>query len=139
MDKSGQRIVNVIADEATADDFTALLKEDGIDAVLFYQFNGYSELGGKIEFVADKPVIGGRFSLWSPDFYNVTTLVAALAALPNLTDSTRSDGYSLIPVHAWSHTLSDVLEAAALLEKDGRFDVVMPGELVRRVAGNVKS
>jgi hypothetical protein len=138
MSKSGLSIVNVIADEGAPQDMGYLLKEAAIEAVFMYQFNGYSNLEGAIEFVNEKPVIGGRYSLWSPDFYDQNTLAEALMKLPNLTDGTSSDGYSLIPVHAWSHSVSDVLECVQLLEADGRFDVVLPSELVERVAKNVK-
>jgi len=80
-----------------------------------------------------QPVIGGRMNFWSPNFFNVTGLVEALQALPNLDDEKTSDGYSLIPVHAWSHNVSDVVEVVKMLEEDGRFDVVLPSKLVKRV------
>ena len=53
------------------------------------------------------------------------------------TDAARADGYSLIPVHAWSHTVSDVVEAAALLGRTGAFEVITPSALMKAVASNV--
>jgi len=44
--------------------------------------------------------------------------------------------YSIIPVHVWTHNVSDVVEAAALLGNDF-FDVVTPEELFSRVNTNV--
>ena len=93
---------------------------------------------GKIDFVNDKPVVGGRFNLWSPDFFDVQGLVKALQTVPNLTDRSSSYGYSVIPVHAWSHNVSDVKAAADLLRADGRFDIVKPTELLARVNKYVK-
>mmetsp|Transcript_19783 Transcript_19783/g.41301 ORF Transcript_19783/g.41301 Transcript_19783/m.41301 type:complete len:536 (+) Transcript_19783:40-1647(+) len=133
MSAAGQRIVNVLADEGKIEEMGPLLEQDGIDAVFLYEYNGYSELEGKLDFVNGKPVIGGRFNLWTPGFYDVDSLVQALKDLPNLTDSSTSDGYSVIPVHAWSHNVTDVVRAAAMLEEDGRFDVVLPSELVQRL------
>ncbi|GMH71775.1 hypothetical protein TL16_g05741 [Triparma laevis f. inornata] len=138
METAGMRIVNVLNDEGWASSVGNLLSQDNIDGVFLYEYNGYSELEGAISFVEDKPVVGGRFNLWSPDFYNVTTLVEALQDLPNLDDVTSSDGYTVIPVHAWSHTVSDIVAAAQLLEEDGRFDIVLPEELLSRVAKNVR-
>ena len=138
MQRAGLRIVNVLNDEGYTETVEIMLEEDDIDAVLFYEYNGYSELKGDISFVAGKPVIGGRFNLCSPDFYNVTTLVEALKDLDNFDDIYSSDGYSLISVHAWSHTVEDVVNVAKQLETDGRFDVVLPDELVSRVATYVK-
>ena len=133
MAAAGQRIVNVLADEGKIEEMGPLLKQDGIDAIIMYEYNGYSELEGDLAFVEGKPVIGGRFSLWSPNFYDVDSLVEALKALPNLTDSTTKDGYSVIPVHAWSHNVTDIVRAAEMLEEDGRFDVVLPSELIARI------
>ena len=186
MAKCKQRIVNVLADEG----YTSMgggkwlepvLAHDNVDGVFLYEFNEYSKLEGKIDFVNGKPVIGGRFNLWSPNFYDVegwfraskarahpvyrkstreydthryldrtrtslllrcthppharrAGLVKALQAVPNLTDASSSSGYSVIPVHAWSHNVSDIKAAAALLSKDGRFDVVLPEELLARVS-----
>merc|ERR550537_1908959 len=131
------RIVNVLNDEGFAETVDVMLAEEDIDAVFLYEYNGYSELGGAISFVGGKPVIGGRFNLWSPDFYDVDDLVDALKGLPNMDDVTSSDGYTLIPVHAWSHSVEDIVSAVKQLEADGRFDVVLPDELVARVAKNV--
>ena len=44
---------------------------------------------------------------------------------------------SLIPVHAWSHNVSDVVAVAAALEATGHFEVVTPTALLRAVAQNV--
>jgi hypothetical protein len=99
---------------------------------------------GNITFVGGKPVIGGRFNLWGdgsnpsgPTFKNVTSLVTALLA--QSTDVTTSAGYSLIPLHAWSHNVTDArtvmeaLEAAA----PGQVEVVTPDVFVARIVANI--
>ena len=45
--------------------------------------------------------------------------------------------YSIIPVHAWSHTYDDVVAVATALQAAGGFDVVLPSELIKRVKANV--
>ena len=52
-------------------------------------------------------------------------------------DLTQANGYSLCPVHAWSHNVSDVVMAAKLLEATGKFEIVTPTALLRAVAQNV--
>ena len=151
MAKAGMRVANVMAHgEGFASDAlpAEFLKHDQIDALLFYNYDNYAGMRGNITFVSGKPVIGGRYNLWgsgmppdpvSPNFYNVSGLIDALVRLSS-TDSTSSDGYSLIPLHAWSHTVSD---ARAVMEgvqaqAPGKFEFVAPDELVARVAAFVK-
>ena len=58
-------------------------------------------------------------------------------ALPG-TDESSADGYSLFPVHAWSHNVSDVVAVAKGLEGTGYFEVVTPSALLKAVAQNVR-
>ena len=46
-------------------------------------------------------------------------------------------GYSLFPTHAWSHNVTDVVDAVRLLEETGQFEAVTPTELMAAVAKNV--
>jgi len=43
-------------------------------------------------------------------------------------------GYSLIPVHAWSHNVTGVVAVAKALEATGNFEVLTPTELLAAVA-----
>merc|ERR1711871_1214465 len=92
-----------------------------------------------------KPVIGARMSLWgnapSGTMVGVSGLVRQMQALlkqGNITTSSLSpDGYSLFPVHAWSHTYADVVEAARLLQATNDFEVITPSQLLADVVANV--
>jgi hypothetical protein len=151
MAKAGMRVANVMAHgEGFASDAlpAEFLKHDQIDALLFYNYDNYAGLRGSITFVSGKPVIGGRYNLWgsgappdpvTPNFYNVSGLIDALVRLSS-TDATSADGYSLIPLHAWSHTVSDARAVMVGVQAlaPGRFEFVAPDELVARVAAFVK-
>ena len=52
-------------------------------------------------------------------------------------DPTSADGYSVVPLHAWSHSYSDLVQAAGALRAAGGIDIVLPSELLQRVADNV--
>lgn len=95
---------------------------------------------------AQKPVIGGRFSLWGEG--EVGSMLGVKALVRNMkrllferkinTSPSSADGYSLFPVHAWSHNVSDVVAVAKELEASGHFEVVTPSALLAAVAQNVK-
>eukprot|EP01050_Picozoa_sp_SAG11_P027683 SAG11_NODE_7110_length_1192_cov_1.130833_1_plen_84_part_00 len=53
------------------------------------------------------------------------------------TEAARADGYSLFPVHAWSHNVSDVVTAVKLLEATGDFKALTPTKLLEAIAANV--
>ena len=55
------------------------------------------------------------------DMVGVAGLVAALRSLPK--DETDPNSYSLVPVHAWSHSYADVVQAADQLRAAGGFEV----------------
>jgi len=151
MNKGGLRLLNIIGavpDPTSLDSFTA---SDDIDGVFWYSFpDGYSGMRGAVHFLNDKPVIGGRVSLWGDskdtkvdahgklvngDMLGVDALVDYLTRFPKTT--TSSEGYSLVPVNLWGHNVSDVVRAVELLNAKGGFKVVTPAEFVRLVSANV--
>lgn len=146
MAKAGMRIVNVMnyGNTYTPQQMAAYTSQPGIDAVMMYYFSNYAGGVGAIDWSNGKPVIGGRFALWGdgtnpsgPTWLNVTGAINTL--LTQARDPTSAAGYSLIPVHAWSHNVTDVrtirdaLDAAA----PGQFEVVTPDEFVARILANV--
>jgi len=142
MRRSGMRIVNALGanDKLPADDtLSFLLDSDVVDAMFYYGWgDGYASIHGKAWQVGDKPVISGRYSLWeegSGDMCGVTSMISKLKAMPK--DPSSSQGYSVIPVHAWSHDYNDVLAVAKGLAEAGNIDIVLPSELVRRYKENV--
>lgn len=125
-----------------------ILAEKAVDGLLWYTFGaGYSgwsgtKWGGPN---GKKPVVGGRISLWGDaktgSMLDVTPLARHLETLlfsgKINVEQDSSDGYSLIPVHAWSHNVTDVVQLAGLLEASGNFEIISPTELLRAVAKNV--
>ena len=62
-------------------------------------------------------------------------LIERIKAMPK--DPKSSLGYSVIPVHAWSHSYDDIVTVVSALQAAGGFDVVLPSELLRRVKENI--
>lgn len=131
----GDGVVNVIDAGMTPSSVTALLQgsSSAVKGVLYYPYADYSGMKGKIVFVNGKPIVGGRYNLWA-GFETPSSLAAKLNK--QSTDCQLEDGYSLIPVHAWSMTVESVLQTVQLLDA-GRVAVVSPAELVAAVAAHV--
>jgi hypothetical protein len=70
--------------------------------------------------------------LWQA-FETPETLAAKLNALSR--DIHSADAYSLIPVHVWTMTVSDVVKCQSLLNPNVR--VVTPEEFVQLVVKNI--
>lgn len=146
MESAHMSLVNMLSqnnDAPACDQVEDLLSENG--GIYYPWGDGYAALKGKIFFCGGKPVVSARFSLWGDaktgEMVGVDGLVANLRAMPN-SPTSSSEAYSLIPVHAWSHTYADILEVVERLAKEqegkARFDIVTPSELLRRVMANVK-
>lgn len=134
MEKADMSILNVLADNADIASVDSLTAQDAIDAIVMYLYSDYSGLHGAIDWSNGKPVIGGRWNLWTPGFENVTSLAAKLNNMPR--DPGSSDGYSLIPVHVWSQNVTAVVEVQKLLDEG--VEVVTPDVFVARVVENLK-
>jgi hypothetical protein len=67
----------------------------------------------------------------------VTSLAAAL--LQQSRDGTSAGGYSLIPLHAWSHNVTDARTVQALVNAaaPGAVEFVTPDVFVARIVANV--
>eukprot|EP00927_Polykrikos_kofoidii_P078695 TRINITY_DN75507_c0_g1_i1.p1 TRINITY_DN75507_c0_g1~~TRINITY_DN75507_c0_g1_i1.p1 ORF type:complete len:553 (+),score=89.31 TRINITY_DN75507_c0_g1_i1:58-1716(+) len=139
MKVAGMRVVNAIGkddNEPDTDIMQRLISDDGVDGMVYYPWGGgYSALQGKMWCASGKAIVSGRYSLWGEEssglMLGVNALVERLKKMPK--DPTSSAGYSLIPVHAWTHSYSDVVEVVNKLKAAGGFDVVLPSELVRRL------
>lgn len=79
-------------------------------------------------------MIGGRVSLWGAGNGSDCTTTGVDALLHTLSqqskDPTTAGGYSLVPVHAWSHNVTDIQTVANALRRLGGFRVVGANELV---------
>ena len=84
-------------------------------------------------------LISGRVNLWGDGDKGTTLgvkpMISRLLSMPRVSSS--PDGYSIIPVHVWSHSYADVLSIATALEASSGVDVVLPSELISRLEENV--
>lgn len=143
MRAAGMSAANVLGqnDDAPMDrELRPLLASDQVKAMFYYPWgDGYSAFKGRLSWLDDKPVISGRFTLWgngtTGEMLGVPGMIAALTAMPRTPH--LPEGYSLVPVHAWSHSYDDVVEVVRALRAHGGIDVVLPSELIRRVVANV--
>ena len=148
MAKNDLRLVNVLGRSSVPQRAVveSYLQHDAIDALFFYPYSDYSGLHGSITWSSNgKPIIGGRFNLWGngsspqgPTFFNATGLASALLAQAR--DPGLPAGYSLVPLHAWSHTPADAAQVMALVSAaaPGAVEAVTPAQFVARIIANVK-
>ena len=143
MGRSGMRLVNAIGqndDPPTSASLGPLLNESAVLGALYYPFGGgYSALEGRMWRLGQSLLVSGRVSLWgegeSGTMLGVQPLIDRLLAMPRTPEV--ADGYSLIPVHVWSHSLEDVAAVADALQASGGVDVVLPSELLHRIGERV--
>lgn len=125
--------------------FGDLLASGQFEGVLLYQGDCYAALNGSVASVHGWPVVGARFPLWSPQGMGPAELARAVLRMPR--DPTSPAGYSLVPVHVWSHTVANVVQTVAAIAAGlqdeaasaGGVDIVAPTELLRRVRAHVVS
>jgi hypothetical protein len=130
MGRADLHIAEILDDQNVfdhADLWSNYLRQPNIDA-LFYSG---PDARGQISWVNDKPVIGQRDTLWS-GVTDEKTLIRAINARP--ASPTTSDGYTLILVHCWTKSLSDIRTVVDGLGPD--VEVVTPREFVDLIRQN---
>jgi len=137
LNETGMRIVNIIGENYSPDVAASFLARPEIDALLWYDYSDYAALQGNISFVEGKPVIGGRYQLWSGVFYDVPGLIKQLLGATKNPHSPQ--GYSLVPVHVWSNNVTDVVTVAEALKAAGGFQIATPSEFVQLIQQNLGS
>ena len=153
MERTGMTSLNILAGSDDISDYTLLkssspfLEHDAVDGVFYYTYGmGYAGGGGKAIFSSNnKPIITARFSLWGdntdPTVSPMLSNDAMVAALQDqIKDSTVVDGYSVVCVHAWTHTTSDVkyiVDQLGLGDGTG-VEVLTPNAFLKRFDENVK-
>lgn len=134
MKKSDLNIVNVIDHPGNLDAVKPYLDQEAIDAIFLYSYaDYYVGLNGSIQWYNNKPVIGGRLSFWD-GVATAESLAYKLNKMPR--DPKLASGYSLIPVHAWSVSVSEVKACVDRLNANVR--VVAPDEFVKLIKANVE-
>jgi len=112
------------------------LEQPDIDAIFYWDvFGDYAKYRGAIKWINGKPIISAR--IWmrnvNGQFVGPQQVADDINARPR--NPLVPDGYSVIPVHAWSMSVSDVVQCASLL--DPAVKVVTPEELVKLVMTNL--
>ena len=130
MGRADLRIAEIL-DDQNAFDRTDLwsdyLRQPNIDA-LFYSG---PDAHGQIGWVNDKPVIGQRDALWG-GVTDEKTLIREINARP--ASPATADGYTLILVHCWTKSLSDIRTVVDGLGSG--VEVVSPREFVNLIRRN---
>src|SRR5439155_1727525 len=93
------------------------LEQPNIDAVFYWDvFGDYAKYRGAIKWINGKPIISAR--IWmrnvNGQFVEPQQVADDINARPR--NPLVPDGYSVIPVHAWSMSVSDVVQCASLLD-----------------------
>ncbi|OBZ09494.1 GxGYxYP domain-containing protein [Bacillus sp. FJAT-26390] len=87
---------------------------------------------GKVWWAKDKPFVSVRETLWDADPVKMAERINGYT-----TDPTKEEGYTIINVHPWSRTMSDVRSVIDHL--DAHVKVVSPEELFDRIVRDVKA
>ena len=127
MKKADMNIVNVIGNQRNPD-LSVYTQCSNIDAVFYYMYSDYAGWKGKIMWSNNKPIIGGRFSMWGD---NDSPETVAQKINNSVKNQFQPDGYSLIPVHVWSNSVEDVKRCISMLDEDVR--VVAPDDFVKLI------
>ena len=131
MKKADLNIVNVIGN-ARNPDLAAYAQCSNIDAVFYYMYSDYAGWKGKIMWSNNKPIIGARFAMWGDKDSPQTVAQKINASVKN---QYQPEGYSLIPVHAWTNSVDDVKKCIGMLDGDVR--VVAPDDFVGLIKRNL--
>ncbi len=125
------RIAEVLDDQTSFDRtdlWSKYLGQPNIDA-LFYIGMGAR---GRIRWVGNKPVVEQRDTLWD-GVTDESTLIREINSRP--ASPTTADGYTLVLVHCWTKSLSDIKTVVDGLGSN--VEVVTPREFVSLIQQNV--
>jgi hypothetical protein len=130
MGRADLGIAEILDDQAAFDRtdlWSTYLRQQNIDA-LFYSG---PDAHGQIGWANDKPVIAQRDTLWD-GVTDEKTLIREINARP--VSPATADGYTLILVHCWTKSLSDIRTVVDGLGSD--VEVVTPREFVSLIRRN---
>jgi hypothetical protein len=130
MGKADLGIAEILDDQAAFDRtdlWSTYLRQQNIDA-LFYSG---PDAHGQIGWANDKPVIAQRDTLWD-GVTDEKTLIREINARP--VSPATADGYTLILVHCWTKSLSDIRTVVDGLGSG--VEVVSPREFVNLIRRN---
>ncbi len=132
MEKADLRIINIIGTENTFHNVYQYTKQDHVDALFTYDYTNYGKYFGQIMCDGVKPIIAGKYNLWG-GYESCRSIADKLNA--GAKDLGSKDGYSLIPVHAWSYSVDSLLKIKSYLN-DG-VEIVSPQDFAQLVSDNI--
>ncbi len=122
LDKSGFEIPWV---------YEPYLQQAPLEAIFYWDaFGDYAKYKGVVKWYGEKPIISAYTTLWGA---NGPTQVA-VALNQRSRNPFSTDGYSMVAVHAWSHTVDSIKQCIALLDPHVR--VVTPDVFVALMKQN---
>lgn len=108
--------------------------QKNIDALFYLEYSRYDTHKGKIVWSNDKPIISAREMLWSGlAGADEKSVIESINSAPRNPESEQ--GYTLVLVHAWSKSLSDVKTVVEQLNSD--VEVVTPEDFTSLIKENV--
>ena len=126
MQKADLHILNIIGNSFNDSLFEPYLKQSNIDAIFYYDYSNYANLGGRSTCANDKPVISARGNLWTYPW--VPQVIAQFVnSFPK--DPHSSAGYSLVDVNVWSNNVDSIISSINLF--DSTIRVVTPDAFVK--------
>ena len=116
-------------DKSTLEKYASMSNIDG--GFVYANFDRYMGYRGEIWWYNDKPFLSARNALWEIED------LRAFADMINgyVVDPDSIDGYTLITVHCWSHSFSDVVQVVNAFDDD--IEVVSPYHLMELIKENV--
>ncbi len=124
------RIAEILDDQKSfgrTDLWSKYLSQPNIDALFYLGTDAH----GQIAWVNGKPVIGQRDTLWG-GITDESTLIREINSRP--ASPTTADGYTLVLVHCWTKSLSDIKTVVDGLGSN--VEVVAPQEFVSLIQQN---
>ncbi|CAM5318679.1 hypothetical protein SALBM311S_07950 [Streptomyces alboniger] len=102
------RVSEILDDQDSfdrTDVWSAYLRQPNIDALFFFGYGDTDRISGRISWVNGKPVIAQRDVLWAglTEEQDLIRNINSRPAAP-----TSADGYTLVLVHCWTKTLSNI-------------------------------
>ena len=120
----------------SAEIYRPYLDQPNIDAVIYWDvFGDYAKYQGAIKWLNGKPLISARIWMRNVNGQLIGPQQVANDINARPPNPLVSAGYSVVPVHAWSMSVTDIVQCVSLLNPAVR--VVTPEELVKLMMTNL--
>jgi hypothetical protein len=141
MKNTDQKYVSVLDDRSFYnkklwDKYTAC---SNIRGIFYLDYRRQDDYKGRIIWSRGKPIVSCRDLLWSKIEEN-SDLVKNINEYvkEGYTDTSKSDAYTFVYVHAWSKSMEDIYEVIEQLNKNPAIKVTPPDTFMELIEKNVK-